>query len=306
MVSMLNVSSSSQIRLYNRATRGIADETLLATFLTFRFLTVAQLVRLYYAPGSVSTAHARLLALTRRGLLVALPLPTRRLRGSSPLIYTLTHRAHLLLAQRGYPVPKRTRLDEDRERSERTYRHDTAVTDCLISLRLLERQHPWIRVPHLLAEHQLPKVVATIPRDGQPPLRRRVIPDAWFRVQVGHRSRCIALEVDRSTEGKRWRPKVAALVAMTAGAYQQAYQTSSLTVAVLVLPGKTTDRLDTFRRATERELSALGMEAKADLFRIAAGVPADLTPRDLFLSPRWYRPYAVQPLPLLSPSADDT
>ena len=69
-----------------------------------------------------------------------------------------------------------------------------------------------------------------------------VIPDAWldFRItQAGQTFQsCLALELDRGTLAKgRWQQRMQALVAWAKGPYQQAFKTTSLTMAVVATPG---------------------------------------------------------------------
>src|SRR5205823_2243658 len=96
-----------------------------------------------------------------------------------------------------------------------------------------------------------------------------VIPDGWVDLRLAGVGRiCLALELDRGTiEQKDWRRKVRGLVAYSQGPYQQAFQTNSLTIAVVVAPGRQAPkkRLQDLLVWTERELEAIGTRDQADL-----------------------------------------
>src|SRR5205823_409632 len=73
------------------------------------------------------------------------------------------------------------------------------------------------------------------------PTARVVIPDGWLEFHLLHpegtEQSCIVLELDGDTqEQKRWRRKVAELVAYAKGPYIAAFGTEVITVAVVAAP----------------------------------------------------------------------
>ena len=93
-------------------------------------------------------------------------------------------------------------------------------------------------------------------------------------------------------EQKKWRHKVRALLAFADGPYQEAFGTTSLTIAVVVTAGA--KRLDDLLRWTEAELQTLGEEQNAGLFLFVACSPSQVAPEDLFFRPCWYQPFGQQ------------
>ena len=157
--------------------------------------------------------------------------------------------------------------------------------------------------PGVLTEHDLRRqpVVVSLP-DGA---RTAVIPDGWIDLRVESRHQiAIALELDRgTTDQRRWRRKVAALLAWADGPYQARFATRSLTIAVVATPG--TERQEALRRWTEAELRRLRRTDEADLFRFAGLTPAEISPVALFRESRWRRPFAPDYGPLIPALRED-
>jgi hypothetical protein len=125
-----------------------------------------------------------------------------------------------------------------------------------------------------------------------------VVPDAWIDLIVTDAPMGIALELDRGTEDDRqWRQKVAALVALAAGVYRDAFTTDSMTVATLVVGDAR--RVATLLRWTEIELARLGKQHWGETFWFSAAAPDRSDPTTLYLAPRWVCPFDPLPRPLI-------
>src|SRR5205823_5469874 len=90
------------------------------------------------------------------------------------------------------------------------------------------------------------RVLAHLPvtvrlRDGT---QTKMVPDAWLDLRITDhaglpRRYCYCMELDRGTmEQKRWRRKVAALVAYANGPYQASYGTNVITILVVTPLGE--------------------------------------------------------------------
>jgi hypothetical protein len=130
-----------------------------------------------------------------------------------------------------------------------------------------------------------------------------VVPDSWLDLRIdGSEQMCLALELDRATvERRQWSRKAGALVAWgNSDLYAERFSTS-LTIIVVTTAGE--KRRRDLLRWTESELTAVGAQDQADLFRFAAFDPAKIAPANIFLSPLWYRPFDAQPVALIEEAA---
>src|SRR5207237_2660327 len=127
----------------------------------------------------------------------------------------------------------------------------------------------------LLHEQDLKRRPTRVVVEGQ---RQSVVPDAWLDFRIGGPYQvCLAVELDMGTEEqKKWRRKVRALLAFANGPYQEAFGTTSLTIAVVVTAGE--KRLGELLSWTEAELAAAGEQQNASLFLFVACSPAEVAP----------------------------
>ena len=106
------------------------------------------------------------------------------------------------------------------------------------------------------------------------------------------------MELDRGTEEqKKWRAKVANLLAYANGPYQDTFKTRSLTVAVPTTAGDR--RVLELLSWTQAELELRQEKSLGDLFLFTNLTPYSLEPEQVFLAPRWYQPFREEPLALL-------
>ena len=278
-------------------TIGPADEAILQLLHRYPYLTARQVQRLRYGRGSLSYVQLKLRLLDAGGFLTRFYPPRAARAGSSPAVYRLAARGRRLLRQAGCACRWRTPRSRDDVRSFLFLTHTLAAIDVLIAAELLTRHDARLRLARLLTEPQLRRRPAVVTlADGS---RTTVIPDGWLDLRLAGRGQiAVALELDRgTTEQRRWRRKIRALLAWANGPYQQRFGTTSLTVAVVATPGPARQAM--LRRWTEAELEQHGQAGAADLFRFAGMRPARVTPRALFQEPRWQRPFATKLIPLL-------
>jgi hypothetical protein len=89
--------------------------------------------------------------------------------------------------------------------------------------------------------------------------------------------------------------------ARSSSANEKRFSTTSLTIITVTTVGE--KRRRDLLRWTESELTAIGEEGQADLFRFAAFDPPKIAPEDIFFSPLWYRPFDDQPVALMEAAA---
>ena len=294
MSFMPSLSSHSQSRKFVLKP---ADEIVLHWLNRFHYLNAAQICRLSYSRGSLSYVQAKLKTLVAAGLLQRIWLPRREPRGSSPAVYTLARKGINYLRSLGVEVGVRFHPSEQSSLSYLFLNHTLELNDVLIAADLLCRSLPAYRLAALRHEREL-KREAVYVRDHEG-RKAAVIPDAWLDLRIREAYQvCIALELDRGTEEqKRWRRKVANLIAYANGPYQEAFHTRSLTIAVLTTAGD--KRLLDLLRWTEAELKPEGEGAQGDLFLFTSLTPAAVAPEDIFIAQRWYQPFHQEAIALL-------
>lgn len=278
------------------------DDTILRAIATYFFLTVEQIVRLFYRHGSLPYVRVRLKRLADAGFLARLRLPSPG-PGNTPWVYTLGRRGIAYLADAGEEdVAGRFRASETQERSYLFLSHTLAVNDVLIAATLLERAMPGVRLAQMRHERALrhEPVRVTTPEDEH----LAVVPDGWLDFHIRQVARaCVVLELDRGTvEQKACKRKLRALLAYASGPYQEAFGTESITVAIATTAGE--ERARHLLSWCEQVLRERHVEREADLFLVTA-LPSREAPDPtwLFLSPVWWQPFADAPSPLLDTAA---
>ncbi|MFJ8565845.1 replication-relaxation family protein [Streptomyces sp. NPDC093514] len=290
---------------------GHADDAILRSVNRLNYMTAAQVGRLLYPSACDENRYVqrRLRRLAEADYLLRLrELPTPRI-GSAPHVFTLADQGRRYLSSRGVVLTSPYyRPSEERQKAVDNpfMEHTLAAVDVLVAAEMLCRDYV-VSMPSLLTERQLKRMNIRVQPAGQPsPRLTAVIPDGWFVLTVGnHDPVCIALELDRGTEGQQhWRRKIAALVAWAEGPYREAFQADNLTVAVVV---PTRARLVQLIEWTGDELEAIGKTELADIFLFTEASPTATEPFDLFFSPLWHTaPTAGQLVSMLDapPSVD--
>jgi hypothetical protein len=131
-----------------------------------------------------------------------------------------------------------------------------------------------------------------------------VTSDAWLDLDLKIRDASslsfpLLLELDRGTEPTaQWKTKVRRLVALSHGAYEQAFGTPYLTILVLTTAGEL--RFKNLLAWTEAELTESGEEAEAGLFRLGAVSTSELANPNLFITHPLFIPGSGEPTTLLA------
>ncbi len=275
-----------------------ADDAVLRAAFRYYYLSSRQVCRLLYSPGSLTYVQTKLKHLTDAGLLQRIWLPRPTAHGSAPSVYTLARKGLNYLEGTGTDVDRRRyRPSEQREHTYLFLGHTLAVNDVLRSAELLSRSQPDCELARMLHERDLKRRPIHVQDEYGRMIA--VVPDGWLDLRVkGAFQVCLALELDRGTEEQKvWRRKVRGLLAYANGPYQDAFETKSLTIAVVATSGD--KRLLQLIRWTESELTARHEQGQGDLF-VFTGVRSDSTEMaDLFFSRRWYQPFGEQPIALL-------
>ena len=277
---------------------GDSDDALLKALARYHYLSAQQACRLLYSPGSLTYSQSKLKRLWEWGYCERLFLPRASQHGSAPGVYALSNRGYRYLASHGLVDEGRYgRPPGRRHWSYLFLKHTLMVNDVLITVELLEHQLPRVAVAKMLHELDLKRTPLRLTVNGE---KLSVVPDGYVELQIDRRyQQCIALEIDRGTEGpKRWQSKVRGWIAASQGPYQQRFGTESLTVIVIALPDVA--RLDHLLRWTEEELEEAQARNSADLFRFASLSEEMLRPEVMFLGPgQWYCPFEPDPVALL-------
>ncbi|KPI16184.1 Plasmid replication-relaxation [Actinobacteria bacterium OV450] len=282
---------------------GQADEAILRAVNRLNYMTAAQVGRLLYPSACDANRYVqrRLRRLAEANYLLRLrELPTPRI-GSAPHVFALADQGRRYLASRGVILTSPYyRPSEERQKAVDNpfMEHTLAAVDILVSAEALCRDYV-VSIPGLLTERQLKRMNIRVQPAGQsPPRLTAVIPDAWFVLTVGTNDPvCIALELDRGTEGQQhWRRKLAALVAWAEGPYREAFRAENLTVATVV---PSTARRIQLIEWTSDELETIGKTEFTDIFLFTEASPTATDPFDYFFSPLWHAASAGDPVSML-------
>jgi hypothetical protein len=133
-------------------------EKILVALALFGYLTASQLTRLHYAPKSLGFVRQKLNSLVAAGFVSCLP--GRFV--TQPRVYTLTGTGYSFAAALGVATAKRVRPSEERDKARNLFfiQHTLAVSDVLISARLLSRTHPDILLTRMYTERPLKRKIA--------------------------------------------------------------------------------------------------------------------------------------------------
>ena len=274
----------------------------------YHSITAAQIVRLRYKAGSLSSVQERLKNLFDAGFLLRRQLPHVG-PGSSEYIYALSIKGYHKIEDLGYEIPSRVRKSEFEQKDLPHLEHLLGVNDILIAARLLPGLAPQITLQefrHDMDLHKTPLVVSYDARSNAGKLekeRTTIIPDGWldFRCttpQGDTKRRCLVLELDRGTmDMKRVKQK---LRAYTHCAVSEEYVTLFGTNIIMVVYLTTKkQRAIQLREWCEQELTLQQLTHDADLFRFAYLPETTLDPLTLFCKDICTIPFEKTPVSLL-------
>ncbi len=286
-----------------------ADETMLRLVNRYHLATAEQICRVLYKPSMVTIVRGKLSHLADAGYLLRNE-GFQRQFAPGPIVYSVGPKGKTYLAGLKEAVPERLRKGVVTTYGYTHLRHALGVTDVLIAADGAVKGRTDVRIHTMLHEHALHRkgVRVTLPDGTKEPVK----PDAWidFRIKKDQWYQSgIAIEFDRGTEHQpAWRKKVAALLEWTKkplgpdgmpgpSLYEQAFDTSSLTIAIITTAGE--ERLKQVIRWTEAELTRAQARAAAPMFWVTTCDPATTKPDGLFFGPVWQSPFNPAPQPLL-------
>jgi Replication-relaxation len=265
------------------------DEKLLLTVRQFHYLTLDQFITyLGISEKSKNWLGGRLKTLKDVGYLTTQQLPRVESYGRNPLIYSLSPKGISHLRGLGFDTLEAA----DRPSSYLYLEHSLRVADILIAASLLEKSIPEITLATFKHDRDLHRNSVRV--QVEKGRSAAVIPDGWLDFHLsppygdmGQRV-CLCIEVDRNTvDITPFQQKIAYLTLFADGPYQEAFHTTSLTIAFLAAVGGIS-RVNQMKEWTKGELMRLKKTAFNDLFLFAAlpdGVPS---PVSLFTEPIFF------------------
>jgi hypothetical protein len=242
--------------------------------------------------------------LVRTGL--AVPLESRFV--TMPRVYTPTRKGREYASTLVRPSPeKRFRPAEERDkaRNELFIKHTIAVTDVLITARLLVKRSPAITLNRMFTERQLRRqisvVLPTPTGNGTTQIRTITIePDASvdFLIQKTWQN-FLHIEVYRNLPPAGWRfkQKIQGYVTYAVnGQHEALFQTPALSIAVITASEPMAARL---KRWTEEALQEINQPQHGELFFFTTIEPATASPEEMYLAPVWKQAFSTTATPLL-------
>jgi Replication-relaxation len=258
----------------NRRYPTAAEMEILVALKDYHYLTVEQ-VMLVMGRTSLRASQQRLKDLLDAGLVA------RHDRRSSNVLKPLRAAWSLTGKSKAYLEGAEMTVLPPRRPRPYTLDHFLTINDVLIRAKLLEEQYSaFVEVMIVLHDRDL--------KAWEPPLT--VVPDGFIDFVVdtdrrGRESFPILLEVDMGTMDRvRWQDKVRRYLAFLDGQFQDAFETDVGTIAVIIRDDE--KRLTDLKRWTEQELARAAAKDMGDLFYFTLFTD-DLSPTDLFLSPRF-------------------
>ena len=238
------------------------DMSILELLLVYRYLTRAQVQQLVFPRPDEARAHSRKNVVSKRLKLLyhneyvdRIHPPIASSQGSSPIVYCLDRKGARFLASRleleVRDMPWRKR---QRERGLLFLEHTLAINDFRIAVTLAVRSGSH-RIISWRDERSLrgsvPKdCILEVVRD----MRRTVVPDAFFTLDVEGRRASFYLELDRGhVEGARMRARFKAYGEYySSGLYEQQFGAKGLRVLTVTTTEK---RLENLKEWVESEKS---------------------------------------------------
>jgi hypothetical protein len=274
---------------------------------TYRYVTAAQITRLFYAPSSITHVREMLADLCgnedqkERQYLYRFALPNTRI-GNTERIYTLGSAGRAYLEETlGIVCEWYYRPSGVSARSYYHLKHALALTDFLVAAQVYSNSQQEIKLATVRTQYELertPAHIAVTSRNRTETVK--VVPDAWLDFTLQGEHSPILLEIDRATEEeKKFKAHVKARVEFIKpeGRYKQFFDTNAVTIAYATTGNE--NRLKHMINWTENVLTELGKQNYADSFRFCS-LPDDFSTSTLFDSASWYRPFDTSPLLLFS------
>jgi hypothetical protein len=199
---------------------------------------------------------------------------------------------------------KRFRPSEEADKGRNPYflKHTMAVTDVLISARLLANSHADIELTRIITERELKrKIYVSIPE------KISVEPDAsceFLVTETWHEKPqtwkdFFHIEVYRNLPPVAWRfkQKIQGYVTYALRGHHEAlFHTAALSIAVIAVSKQ---MAATLKQWTEETLQEMGRPAEGEWFFFCSLDPATTTPEEIFLSPVWEQAFSTDKTPLI-------
>lgn len=281
------------------------DEDILRALHTYRYLTVRQVTRLFFAASSKNHAGEYLKRLTNQQYVYRFPLPSTR-KGNPEFVYILAYAGVRYLRSLG--VESATLLRLRQAPSYFPMQHTLRLNDVLIAAALLERHTTTVQLADMRHEWVLKQTPFHL--DQTKPYGKEkgtTIPDAWldFRIALPHALRRFPIwwEQDMGTvEQKAHKEKIQRILRIVnTSAYEHLFGTPNVTIAFATTTG--IKRTQELRSWTQEEL-AQGKSGDTDLFLFTSLPKGELDPITLFLSPIWLTLFDSTPVPLLETKSE--
>jgi hypothetical protein len=277
-----------------------ASEKIISALAAFDYLTASQLARLLYSPSSLTHVYEQMKSLVAGRLVLTVGGRAVNL----PQIYTLTSKGRQYAASLGAATGTRFRPSEAAAKGHNPYflRHTLAVSDVLISARLLCQHVPGVVLNRMYTERELRRRIY-VEIAGEDATQHRIIclePDAScdFSIQGKWRD-FFHIEVYRNLPPQEWRfkQKIAGYITYAlSGQHEALFHTSALSIAVIAVAKP---MAATLKKWTEEALQEMGRPEEGEWFFFSSVNPATASPEELFLSPVWERAFRTDKTPLL-------
>jgi hypothetical protein len=240
-----------------------------------------------YAPSSLVYVQKQLKSLTDASFIVALP--GRFV--TMPNVYTLTGKGYAYIAMLGIPQRKQVRSSEEREKARNVFfiQHTMAVTDVLISARLLSQTQPGIVLTRMYTEQELKRriyVELPVRTEGGLTQYRTICiePDASCEFTLQEKVQdFFHIEVYRNLPPVEWRfkQKVAGYVtSLDTGLHEALFHTPALSIAVFA---QTKEMAQTLKQWTEETLQEMKRPEEGEMFFFGSMDVASVSPEEMYL-----------------------
>jgi hypothetical protein len=257
--------------------------------------TAAQLCRLHYRPGCLTTVKARLKTLSDHGYVQADAIPTKFSR--SPYYYAVGQKGMRYLEDAGCDTGETFRASRKTNRHSLFIEHTLELNDVLIAAALLQHTDTRYSLAGFIHERVLKRRQYKASwKNGNASQSFTIIPDAFldFRLNLAdgrQRRMPILLEHDRGTEGQHhFKRRIRAyIVLLRSGEYQQLFGVKALTIAFTTFVGA--QRLAHMREWTRQELTATSEPKPLGVTFCFAYLVQPLEAAHVWVSPQWYTPY---------------
>ena len=278
----------------------------------YRYVTVADITRLFFSPSSTNYTGKLLATLAGgkdyqdRQFLYRFPLPQTR-SGNTEKIYTLGSKGRAYLTDTlGIEVDWYFRPSDARDISYQQCLHALTLTRFLIAANVYCRDKENISLPEVRTEYELNRQAAYVSlAEHNETIRVKVVPDAWLNFVLhmddGRTETLpVIFEIDRGSEyQKNFKRHVAARLEFVKrnGAYKQMFGTDAVTIAYLTTASE--KHLANIRQWTREVLKEQEKESYTDIFRFCCLQAHEIEPERLFDQPSWFGLRENEPLRLL-------